>query len=452
MSEADGSGEPARRLRILLVAYEFPPGPSPQSLRWGYLTRHLCERGHEVHAMVPDISGDHDLRSLVDPRVRVHRINPGPVRSLLEALARRRPLPAMVDEGSQSPGRAGAGTHATAPPRLNWKGRSLGAVQAALACVMFPDLRAEWLGPALAALPGVLSHARPDVVVASHEPATSLQVALAARARGFALVADLGDPVLAPYTPWWWRRRARRLEARIMAAARHVLVTSEATRALLDSRHGGHVPISLVTQGFERGPSPVQAASTPGSQGPLRLLYAGRFYPFRDPRPLVDAVLAVPGVQLDIASGNVPDWLVASAGRSGGRIRLLGRVPHGYLLGLQRTAHVLVNIANRDPVQVPGKVYEYLGADRPILHITDTPDDAISALLGGLRRGWSRPARVDALARQLERLVVAHQAGVLEDGLDLTARTVDPWSWAQAAGTVERALLGAVDEPFPGAS
>ena len=35
-------------MRFLLIAYEFPPSPSPQSLRWAYLVRELIALGHQV--------------------------------------------------------------------------------------------------------------------------------------------------------------------------------------------------------------------------------------------------------------------------------------------------------------------------------------------------------------------------------------------------------------------
>src|SRR5690606_34252120 len=84
-----------------------------------------------------------------------------------------------------------------------------------------------------------------------HEPATTLPLGLEARRCGLRWVADLGDPVLAPYTPARWRRRARRLERAVLAQADHVLVTTEETAALLRARHAGAAPLTVVPQGFD---------------------------------------------------------------------------------------------------------------------------------------------------------------------------------------------------------
>ncbi|WP_165942407.1 glycosyltransferase [Luteimonas terricola] len=440
-------------LRILLVAYEFPPSPSPQSLRWAYLSGRLAELGHEVHVMAPDIGGSGRGLPELGPGVRVHRLAPGPVRGLLARLERRRPLGQDSGEGSAgSAPDAGiddaedAFAHAgpVEPPRLNWKGQLLKRFQDGVSWLLFPDLRGEWARPALRALPGIVDLVRPDVVVTSHEPATTLQLGLAAKAGGACWVADLGDPVLAAYTPRRWRRRAAGLERRVLREADHVMVTTAGTRDLLRQRHGGEVPITVVSQGFDDlSAAPPQQGAPSGGVSPFELVYSGSFYAFRDPRALIEGVLQVDGVRLNIASGNVPDWLPALSAGQPGRLRLLGRVPHRRLLELQRRAGVLVNIANADPAQIPGKVYEYFGACRPVLHLQAEQGDAVSGLLGELRRGVACAGDAEAVSSTVSKLAGLARAGMLDQGFDLGLAPVAGWGWTALAERVERVLLEA---------
>lgn len=442
-------------MKILLIAYEFPPSPSPQSLRWAYLTNRLAAQGHEVHVLAPDISESMDGLPGPGPDVRVHRAFPGPVRGALGWLARRRPASAVASTGgSASPNRESHGDEreggleippAAEPPRLNWKGRLLEHLQHGVSWLLFPDLRAEWGGPARRALHRLLDDLSPDVVVSSHEPGTTLQLGLEARKRGFRWVADLGDPVLAAYTPQRWRRRAFALEAAVMREADHVLVTTDKAAELLRERHGAGAPVSVVTQGFDEQLAPAEGVShRPGAT--LELLYAGSFYSFRNPRALVDAVLAAPGVRLNVASGNVPEWLAGVASAHPSQVRLLGRVPHRRLLVLQRQVDVLVNLANPDPSQVPGKFYEYLGAGRPVMHLlAGSALDATGELLQAIRRGWSCPGDRDAIEHELRRLSKAHREGALASGLDLGTEAVEAWSWSQSAHAVDRVLWSAVE-------
>lgn len=446
MTTTEKSGISARKLRILLIAYEFPPSPSPQSLRWAYLTGRLAELGHEVHVMAPDIPGTSAGLPEQHPDVKLHRVYPGPVRAFLGWLALRRPL-SPADEQTTQPS-ASVGETAAAPPRLNWKGRLLERFQQVMSWMIFPDLRGEWTRPALRALPEVLDQVRPDVVVSSHEPATTLQLGLIAKGSGYPWVADLGDPVLAAYTLPRWRTRAKTLEEATLLQADHVLVTAAKTAETLRIRHQAGAPISVLEQGFdERVPAePDHAGPT---NAPLELLYSGRFYSFRDPSALVQAVIAVTGIRLSIASANVPDWLFAEAIAHPQCLRLLGPVRHRDLLHMQRRADVLVNLANRDSAQIPGKFYEYLGTGRPILHVQAAEPDAAGALLGMLRRGWSVPGTTEAISEALIRLRLQHEAGGLFAGLDLSMTAVAQWSWGAAAVRLEATLDEAVSRADP---
>lgn len=441
MTTTENRDASARKLRILLIAYEFPPSPSPQSLRWAYLTGRLAELGHEVHVMAPNIPGTFLGLPEQHPEVQLHRVYPGPVRAFLGWLALRRPLSAAAEQTKQPS--TSVDETVVAPPRLNWKGRLLERFQHVISWMIFPDLRGEWLEPALKALPGVLDQVSPDVVVSSHEPATTLQLGLIAKRSGYPWVADLGDPVLAAYTLPRWRTRAKTLEEATLLQADHVLVTAAKTAETLRIRHQAGAPISVLEQGFdERVPAePDHAGPT---NAPLELLYSGRFYSFRDPSVLVQAVVAVTGIRLSIASANVPDWLFAKASAHPQCLRLLGPVRHRELLHMQRRADVLVNLANRDSVQVPGKFYEYLGTGRPILHVQAAEPDAAGVLLGTLRRGWSVPGTTEAILDALTGLRLQHQAGELYAGLDLSLTAVAQWSWSAAAVRLEATLRDVV--------
>jgi glycosyltransferase involved in cell wall biosynthesis len=120
----------------------------------------------------------------------------------------------------------------------------------------------------------------------------------------------------------------------------------------------------------------------------LHLLYTGRFYPFRDPAALLEAVLAVEGTRLTIVGPEMKASYLAYAERSGGRIAFLGEQPHARVLELQRDCDVLVNIGNATESQVPGKLFEYLGTGKPILHCQSVDRDPASALIAQWSCGW----------------------------------------------------------------
>src|SRR5690606_16734202 len=197
--------------------------------------------------------------------------------------------------------------------------------------------------------------------------------------------------VCAPYTPRRWRRWAQALEARVSVLANHVVVTADATKALLMERHGiSGDRYSVVTNGYDdRRP-----VTTTHGAGPLaldedllELIYAGRLYGYRDPTPLLRAVEETPGVRLTLVVPD-PPASVDITRHASGRVRVLGPVPHGDVLKFEGQADVLVSLGNvNQPAQIPAKVYEYFGIPRPVLHVRCAEVDVVGDLLGRMGRG-----------------------------------------------------------------
>src|SRR5690606_8163352 len=124
-----------------------------------------------------------------------------------------------------------------------------------------------------------------------------------------------------------------------------------------------------------------------------------------------------------------PEWLLEAAGRSDGRIRLLGFLPHAEVLALQRAADVLVNIANDVPVHLPGKVFEYLGAGVPILHLTGAQADAVESLVVSLRRGIVAANTTQRIGEALEEFKRIKRNSGWQDHFELGREGIEPYSW-----------------------
>lgn len=427
-------------MRILLIAYEFPPSASPQSLRWSYLVRELALAGHEVHVLTIDLGGSTPGLPTLPDSVRVHRSYAGPMRGLVARRRKRR------QQRMQQPAAvAGTPMPSRGLIRPGWKLRLSEQLQKLAGYLCFPDLRGEWRPWGRRALNVELQRLRPDVVISSHEPATTLELGLLARQAGFAWVADLADPVLAAYTLPRWRSRALALEHAVCTTADRVLVTADSAGRLLRQRHGPGVPIERLTQGFDdRFPdSDALPATTLFDPGRLELLYTGSFYSFRRPEALLAAVCGNPLVRLTIAAVVIPHSLRLACRLHPEQIRLLGFLPHTDTLQLQRQADVLISIANQDAAQVPGKLYEYLGAARPILHLVDGGADAPAQIILRYRRGHSCGNNVDAIARILAALAQAKQEQRLDASFDLGRAAVAEFGWSRLARRLEGVLADA---------
>lgn len=428
--------EPVRkRLKVLLFAYEFPPILAAQSLRWYYLCNELAQFGVEVDVVAPSIRDIWGFAPRFEDGVKVHRCFPGPFVGLAGWLAGR---------SRDRTYRGGRGVCPSAADKAGMEsGTLVGAVyrltRRGLDWAVFPDLRSEWLPFAWREAKRLQRQAPYDLLISSHEPGVDLLLGLRAR-RAWRLpwIVDLADPLVAPYTPRWRRQRDLELERRVCESADAVLVTNEAVAEQLATRHRlASAKFVLVRQGFDASAhvgADTARACVRGST--MLMVYTGTFYAgFRDPTPLVDALRRVDGVEM-IFIGDIGPFQ-SSLSRLGGVARVLGKLSHNESLAWQRRADILISLGNRHDEQLPGKVYEYLGADRPILHVASSKSDPVIALLERLRRGASVPAEPAAIANAITRWRGLWLAGQLDEGFDLSDDAVADFSWRSSAARVK---------------
>lgn len=417
-------------MRILISAHDFQPNPSPQSLRTTQLAKELANSGFEIDVLTRTVGAGMPIQ--LDPAgVQVHRAAPGWLESMLDAVSAhlRRP----VDRPRNASCGKGAEVDSKSLASLNWKGRGVRHLRSMMDVAVFPDGRSRWIGDALREGRRLLLQRRPQVIIGSHEPAAGLMVGLTlSRESGLPLVSELGDPVLTAYTPKRWIQRSFALERRVCRESAALIVTSEATAGLLRQRHGEDIaPITVIPQGF-----PIAAVSAPvrtASGNGLALVYTGRFYPFRDPAPLFEAVLATPGTTLTVAGPGIPSTFSALFTQHPGQLRFVGNKAHAAAVELQQQADVLVSIGNAGMTQIPGKLLEYLGSGRPVLHLQPDQADAAAAIIRKEQCGFLVAPQAGQIAELLRDLVQRKQQGQLEAGLRLGAETFAEYRWDRLA-------------------
>lgn len=427
-------------MNALLLAYEFPPVLSAQSLRWYYLAEELAVAGIQLTVLAPRIRGRWQFDPALSTDVVINRCFPGPFIGLSGWLARGLQAPDM--EGNS---RAADDSRGGLLSALRAMGeRVYRGLRSALDQVVFTDIRSEWYPFAWAALQQLLQHQHIDVLISSYEPGVDLQLGLKAQRRlGVPWVADMADPLVTLYTPRWRRALDRRLEAKVCARADHILVTNAQCARLLASRH--RTPegrFTVVSQGFNsRQASGDDAGADSDEDGTFTLTFTGNFYSgFRDPAAFAETLstLDLPHLRCVVAGA---DPRFRDLFRPlGGRLQWLGQLDHFATLRLQRTSTVLVNLGNRQSEQVPGKLFEYFGACRPILHIAGSRNDPSVGLLLSLNRGIACPNQVKDIATAIDQLYRAWERRELEKGFDLSLAAVRDYSWEVRAKTIAEVL------------
>jgi glycosyltransferase involved in cell wall biosynthesis len=416
-------------MRVLLISYEFPPIESAQSFRWHYLSRHLARRGVDVTVLTPKFPANSNLGH--DCEIRVLRTYPGLFvgTSGLIASKMERRRPAVTERRKTFEESRAEKMYRT--------------VRNVLDKIVFPDIRTEWYPHARKAI-GSLEGQKFDLVVASHEPGVDLMLGMyASRKWGVPLVIDLADPLVTPYSPAWRKSLDDMFERKACERAEGVITTSRTfSKHLIETYNIRGDRIIEIEQGFES----IEPASDkceiienlPDDQ--FWLLFAGNFYrKFRNPEIFLTALKQRPAISL-VHVGHTPDWLVSMFKPLGGQVRCLGRMAHSEVLALQRHAPVLLSLGNSQARQVPGKLYEYFGAARPILHIALNPGDPSKNAVSSRRRGIAVDSGLDQVVGAPDRFQAAWMDGTLDNDWDLSQEAVAEFSWDNLSGKLLRFL------------
>lgn len=398
-------------LRVLLVAYAFPPTNAIGAVRVGKFAKYLHEAGHHVR-VVTGPAEDGSLALEIPPE-QVTSVAGWRIDEVLDGMVGllRRPRPA--DGG----GRAMTASDGAIPPR-----RALFATLTRhyRALLHIPDVHAGWISAATAAGRAIIRDWRPDVVVGSAPPNSGLVAAARiARACGSPWVSELRDLWVDNsyyHEPGWRLWLDRLLEWRTLSsAAGLVSVTPRWTDAL---RRRYRQPIACIFNGYVEEDFPPDPLGPP-RDGVVRILYAGSLYAgYRDPTPLFRAI-GLLGAERDRVAvdfyGPSPEELTPLAAAHDVLDRVFIHEPVSYRtsLALQTAADALLLLQwnnEKDAGNIPAKFYEYLGARRPIL-LLGYPDGDLAAMIRERRAGVvaNDPA---AIARQLRQWIAAKPAGI----------------------------------------
>ena len=433
--------------RILFISGYWPPLAPVGAVRPPKQARHWTAQGHEVRVLAVrnlDLwaaSGNAGAGAPPPPATngfgRPIHFEADPVSGAAVAHLpwRDEPEPARPDPAAGgAPGErraAAAQASAEAGPATGLK-----AFYHALATT--PDRYGRWVRAWSAPAAALAREWRADLIYSSGPPQCSHQLAsAAARGSGVPWIAELrdlwvGNPyVRRPFPLNWW---SARLADRALSAATGFVTVTEGAGQAMRARYGRLVEVAM--NGFDPEDHAGMADPPPLDSERLTIIHAGTIYAGRrDARPLLEAMTLLDGAERDRIA--VHFWHDEGAYVTG-VVRQLGLQPHvafhglvprAEILRIERAADIMLLCRWDSPAEdavIPGKLFEYIGARRPILSVGSTRGEAADIVRAGpFGLVSNTPSEVAAWLR--ERLAEKAAHGRLPD---LPAERVAPYDRA----------------------
>ncbi|MGD9726165.1 MAG: glycosyltransferase [Nitrospiraceae bacterium] len=452
--------------QALFVAYYFPPIAATGAMRPLGFCRHLPTYGwHPAvltttpESVYPPHPVDHHLETYVPQDVRVEHVGyRDSLTRLIEARERTRSfvsrrffarsrskMPVMSDSPR---------TDAVVEPRSIVKDAVLDWLFA------FPDRQASWISPAVRRITDLTQHAMPDIVIATGGPWSNFVVGRTlARRLKCPLILDYRDPwTCNPYYAFsadFLTERARRLEKSICLEAARVITNTEELRQRLCAEYPeiSHKCVAI-PNGFDPeilGMGSInQVESEPTAKG-YELCHFGTVYGKRTPRVLLRAVwelyqeglikpeqlrLRFVGAweSTDEKCNNLAEILEKHA--------MLARMPpvsHQTCVRQMKEASVLLIVQPESPLQIPGKIYEYIAVGRPLFLVGG--EGATAGLVERHNLGISCPNEVNELKEALRNII----AGLIPLRRP-DSQAVNRFAYRRLAGELAQLLDAAMTE------
>lgn len=375
-------------MRILLISYYYPPIATSGSLRVGMTAKYLQRAGHKVQVLtaadLPYPGG------ATDPEVPLTAVPCLQVNSLPKILLGR--------------GKAGVAQFDSGPTAAQSKDSPKflqSAMQGYRWLTNLPDEAIGWYRPALKAGRKLIQSFGPDVIFATAPAYTGLLVGRTlAIETGLPLVSEFRDPWLDNYN-----RKGHPLrhmidhcgEKRVLARSDSVLSVSQPLVDALKKR----IPHDVSAVVYSHGYDPDKYAHKRGCPQPLQepglhIVYTGLLYPPHDPLDFLTTLhrFHQSGHKVTLhLLGRFHGNMMERARETGTEqlIRRHGHSSHNEVVGWQQHADLLLLFLWPYPEQdsglYSGKIFEYVGAGRPILALGNRGQDVAADLVTGGKFG-----------------------------------------------------------------
>ncbi|WP_430613219.1 glycosyltransferase family 4 protein [Flavobacterium sp. JP2137] len=353
--------------KVLIITYYWPPAGGPGVQRWLKFAKYLPDFGITPIIYTPENPTYPLLDASLESEV------PDGLVVLKTKIKEPYGLARLFSKGGTKNLSSGIIPH---QPKQTWIEKSLLWVRGNF---FIPDARKAWIKPSVAFLEHYIAENNIDCVITTGPPHSLHLIGLELRKKlNFKWIADFRDP----WTTIGYHKelklsesaanKHRRLELEVLQKADAITVTSFSTKEEFKAKTAK--PISVLTNGYD-----VEKVVKKPMDEAFTLAHIGSFLSHRNPRVLWKA--------LNELRRDNPEFKAAFQFKLIGKVSQdildalkefklddctvnMGYLSHAEALVEQRASQVLL-LVEIDSIEtkaiIPGKLFEYMAAERPIL-------------------------------------------------------------------------------------
>jgi len=320
----------------------------------------------------------------------------------------------------------------------------------------FPDEQAGWLPFAVIRGMKVIRQEGVGILMTSGPPhSVHLIGACLSKLARIPWIADFRDPWLdsclnqREVQSSSSQKLERRVEAWVISQAALIMTTTKQFTDRLGSRFPEYrEKIITIPNGYD--PDEFSKIRR-GKEKHFTISYTGSIYHRRNPEPVLHAISElIKGNYMDPnrvvirfigpyneGARKVANLLIARYGLTG-IVEVLPWLPRHHALEMMMRSHVLLLLAEDQPLQIPGKVYDYLGAGSDILAITE--NGATADLLREVGTGVViSPGDHQTVKSKIKALYIQYLASNQHDNDNCFVRNILPIKYSRRYLTQELA-------------
>lgn len=242
-----------------------------------------------------------------------------------------------------------------------------------------PDARKSWVKPSVKFLSEFIQNNKIDTIITTGPPHSVHLIGLKLSKRfRIKWVADFRDP----WTQIGYHKKLKltesselkhqNLEQKVLDAASHIITTSFTTKEEFGKQT--QTPVTVITNGYDKHYTTGEEVDTMFSISHIGSLLSGR-----DPENLWQVLGELSRENLSFKKdlelklvGAISEEVLAAIKKEGltDNLKVIGYVPHSEAVSIQKRSQVLLLIEINSPDTsgiIPGKLFEYMAARRPIL-------------------------------------------------------------------------------------